>query len=151
MGDRRANCLAGLHLMAEKGAWRLLSVSPLYLTEPVDYLDQDWFVNGAARVETDLEPLALLGEMKETERVLGRDVNGVRFGPRPLDMDILFFGNLVREGPDLEIPHPRLHKRRFVLLPLCDIAPKLVHPILGTAVDRLVAELSPDEQEVRPL
>jgi 2-amino-4-hydroxy-6-hydroxymethyldihydropteridine diphosphokinase len=151
MGDRRANCLGGLDLLVREGVWEILAFSPLYLTEPVDVRDQDWFVNGAARARTELGPGELLARMKDAERRMGRAPGGIQGGPRPLDLDILLYGGELLEAEGLAIPHPRLHKRRFVLCPLCDIAPDLVHPALSRTMAELLKELPPDGQEVRVL
>ncbi len=128
----------------------LVAVSSLYRTEPVDYEDQAWFLNGAACVETNLEPRKFLGFLKKLEQDAGRKNTGPRFGPRVLDMDILFFNDTRLNEAGLEIPHPRLHKRRFVLVPLCDIASRLEHPVLGKTMDTLLAELDDGEKEVIP-
>jgi 2-amino-4-hydroxy-6-hydroxymethyldihydropteridine diphosphokinase len=109
---------------------------------------QGWFLNAVAQGETALRPEALLEACLATERELGR-VRAERNGPRTIDVDILFFGDERRSSPGLVIPHPRLHERRFVLEPLAEIAPDLVHPTLGLTVRELVARC-PDPSVVRP-
>ncbi len=148
MGDRKASCREGLRLLAEDGRCRVTRVSRLYLTEPQDYADQDEFVNGAALVETELAPAELLALLKRIEAAVGRTPGGVRFGPRVLDMDILFYGEMALESPELVLPHPRMDKRRFVLMPLCDIMPDWTHPVSGKSARELLGALGETGQKV---
>ncbi|VEN73059.1 2-amino-4-hydroxy-6-hydroxymethyldihydropteridinepyrophosphokinase [Candidatus Desulfarcum epimagneticum] len=141
IGKRLENCRNGIGAIADSGKSVVTELSRFYQTEPVDYIDQDWFVNAAARIETILEPFDLLAELKSIEKKAGRDGSGPRFGPRVLDMDIVLFDDLVLKSPGLEIPHPRMHKRRFVLKPICDIGKDVIHPIfkrdMGSLLDTL--------------
>ncbi|MGH7151562.1 MAG: 2-amino-4-hydroxy-6-hydroxymethyldihydropteridine diphosphokinase, partial [Planctomycetota bacterium] len=129
-GDREAHLRAGLALLESSGRARVLRVSPFLETEPQGGPPQGPFLNGAACVETDLDPRGLLRLCKAIERAEGR-VPGPRWGPRPLDLDILLFGDLEVREADLEIPHPRLLERAFALGPLAAIAPDALHPLLG--------------------
>jgi len=149
LGDPVANCRYGLDNLNRSCTCRVLEVSPLFRTEPVGFDGQDWFVNGCAAVATDLSAEDFLAELKALERIAGRKPGRPVNGPRELDMDILFFDDLVLESPDLVVPHPRLHKRRFVLVPLCAIAPELAHPVLGKTVTELLTGLE-DDKRVRP-
>lgn len=99
------------------------------------------FMNGVARIETDLAPQRLLAKLQEIEARLGRVRTGIKWEPRTIDLDILFYDGLVMDAPALKIPHPELHKRMFVLRPLCDIAPSLMHPVLNKTVKQLLEEL----------
>jgi 2-amino-4-hydroxy-6-hydroxymethyldihydropteridine diphosphokinase len=137
-GDKRANCQKALHLLSSAG--RVLTVSSFYCTEPVGYRDQETFINAVAAVETELTPEALLTECLRIEERLGR-TRELRWGPRTLDLDILLYGERVVDEPDLTIPHPRLALRRFVLLPLAEIAPQVVHPVLKKTAKHLLHEL----------
>ena len=122
--------------------------SPLYETEPVYFESQDWFLNGVIKVCTDLEPEALFELLKAIEHAMGRQPGGTRFGPRVLDLDILFYDDRIFCEGLLEIPHPSLHERRFVLQPLCDIAPELVHPVIGQTVESLLLGLKDSGKKV---
>ncbi len=134
LGHREANIASALKMLGQE-AW-ILKVSSLYETEPVGYKDQPWFLNCVCSVETDLSPQALLKFVKAIERKLGRRED-IRFGPRLIDIDILFYNSLILDSPDLIIPHPRLVERAFVLLPLREIAPELVHPLLRATIEQL--------------
>lgn len=151
MGDKLACCQQGIAQVAAVPETALLAQSPFYRTAPVDYLDQDWFVNAAIKVATDLAPLELLGQLQEIQRRAGRREDKIRFGPRLLDLDILLYDDLVMDLPDLCLPHPRMHKRHFVLKPLCDIDPKALHPVLGQPVGHLLASLDTTDQDIYPL
>ena len=100
------------------------------------------------KIETDLDAFQLINELKSIERNAGRRADIVRFGPRILDMDILLFDNIVVNSCGLIIPHPRMHKRRFVLEPICDIAPSIVHPVLNKDMQYLLADLDDNEQRI---
>lgn len=146
LGDRAANLEAAI---AELGPEIVLrDRSAVYETEPRYVTGQPRFLNMAVRGETDLGADDLLRHLKELEKSLGR-TGGVRYGPRLIDLDILLYGDAVIETPGLSIPHPRLAERAFVLRPLADIAPRLVHPVTGKTIDRILKEL-PDDGGVIP-
>jgi 2-amino-4-hydroxy-6-hydroxymethyldihydropteridine diphosphokinase len=126
---------------------RVTRVSSLYETEPVEMRDQPWFLNCVVEAETDLRPQQLMDALLEIERGLGRE-RRVPKGPRLIDMDILLFGASVVQAPGLEIPHPRMAERRFVLVPFAEIAPDVQHPTLKKTIVELLAE-TPDRSEVR--
>lgn len=147
VGDRAANIARSIEALKAAGV-RVLRQSSLYVTEPVDFEPQGWFLNCAVEAQTDLMPRQLLRDLRGIERQLGTK-KLVRRGPRAIDMDILFFGSSVVRTPELEIPHPRMGERRFVLVPLAEIAPSLRHPILGMSVTELLGATQ-DRSSVRP-
>ncbi|MBI2330999.1 MAG: 2-amino-4-hydroxy-6-hydroxymethyldihydropteridine diphosphokinase [Chloroflexi bacterium] len=114
--------------------------SPVYETPPWGYVDQPPFLNQVVMVETYMEPENLLAHLKRLETALGREP-GFQNGPRVIDIDILFYDDAVIDSPPLVIPHPRLHHRGFVLVPLNDIAPHLVHPVLGKPISELLLDV----------
>lgn len=114
--------------------------SPVYETPPWGFKDQPAFLNQVVMAETYLEPETLLAHLKRLETVLGREPSFPN-GPRLIDIDILFYDNIMVDSPPLVIPHPRLHQRAFVLAPLNDIAPDLVHPVLGRVVSDLLLDV----------
>jgi 2-amino-4-hydroxy-6-hydroxymethyldihydropteridine diphosphokinase len=137
LGNRLANLKAARDALTPQMS--IKAKSPIYETPPWGYTEQDKFLNQALKVETYLEPLPLLKHLKRLEMALGR-VPSFENGPRLIDLDILFYDDLVMNTPELVIPHPRLHERAFVLVPLKDIAPELVHPELKKTVNELLAE-----------
>lgn len=151
VGDKAANCRGGIRALGDHPQVAVRACSRYYRTAPVDYTDQDWFVNAAVRVATDLPPEALLDWLLAVEKAAGRDRRGVRFGPRILDLDIIFYDRLVLQTPRLTLPHPRMHNRRFVLQPICDMDPLLEHPVLRVPLQALLARITDPRQEVRPL
>lgn len=149
IGDRPANLQAALDALQAGGQMRVEKLSHLYQTTPVGYADQPDFLNMAVEVTTDLEPLALLAFLKEIEAALGRRPS-FRNGPRPIDLDIIFYDNLTLNTPTLQIPHPRLRGRGFVLKPLNDLAPGYLHPVYGLTVAELLSEIDLDKAGVTP-
>ena len=128
---------------------RVTARSGLYRTAPVGYVDQPAFVNAAVLLETELAPLPLLDALLDIERSFGRDrAASLPKGPRTLDLDLLLYGGLVLDDPALTLPHPAMHKRRFVLAPLAEIAPEWRHPVLGETISELLADLLPEAGSV---
>ena len=117
------------------------NASSFYRTEPVGYKEQDWFINLVVRVSSQLRPQELLARCKEMEKNLGRIKSSVPWGPRAMDIDILFYDRLVLESEKLTIPHPELHLRKFVLMPLNEINKDFIHPVLNKSVSWLLEEL----------
>lgn len=152
VGDRVDFCDRAVTLLGLLPHSEVTGVSSLYETEPVHDGAQPgdgWFLNGVVQLITDVTPQSLSSVLREIERSLGRD-DDHRSGPRTMDLDILFYGGRVIDEPGLRIPHPRLHHRRFVLAPLCELDPLLVHPVLQRTAKQLLADLT-DRSEVRLL
>jgi len=136
LDDRWANLREALRLLASEPGLRLLRCSQVYETEPWGVTEQPRFLNCVAQVASTLGPESLLARCQAVEQEVGR-VPGPRWGPRLIDVDILLYGAQVVELPHLEIPHPRLHLRAFALIPLAELAPSVVHPVLGRNIGEL--------------
>ena len=141
LGDPEQAIREALDLIEARGLGDVVRASSLYRTEPVGYKDQPWFMNVAAQIETRTEPLDFLFGLREIERELGRPEDRPPDGPRIIDLDILLWGDSVISNNDLEIPHPRMHQRRFVLEPLVEISPHTVHPVSGLTMEDLLQSL----------
>lgn len=141
LGDRLATLREAVARIGDLGT--IVAISRLYDTEPVGYADQPRYLNGALLLDTDLEPEALLDGLQQIEHDLGR-VRTFPNAPRTLDLDLLFYGDRVIKTSRLTVPHPRLHERAFVLTPLAEIAPDIIHPILKQSVRELLASLPGD-------
>ena len=136
LDDREANLGKALDLLSAESGLRLLRCSRIYETEPWGLADQPRFLNSVVEVATTLAPERLLEVCKDVEQEMGRQP-GIRWGPRLIDVDILLYGNQVVQLPHLEIPHPRLHLRAFALVPLAELEPDAVHPVLGKTIREL--------------
>ncbi len=145
LGNRAKNMAAAVRLLRKNGV-EVLRASSVYETEPVDNLNQPWFLNQVLEVRSSLDPHALLGLAQSIEARMKR-VRTVARGPRTIDIDILLAGDLVIDTPELVIPHPRLARRNFVLVPLAEIASEIRHPFLGKTIRDLALE-SPDASRV---
>jgi 2-amino-4-hydroxy-6-hydroxymethyldihydropteridine diphosphokinase len=148
IGDREANLREALRRI-DGSAIQITKVSSTYETEPVDYLDQPWFLNAIAEAHTTLPPEQLLAALRRIESQMGSKKPFAK-GPRLIDLDILLYGNETIDQPDLQIPHPRMLQRNFVLAPLAEIAPTLRHPTWPAPVSQLLAN-SPDKSAIRRL
>jgi len=145
IGDRAGQIERALQLLSS-GDLTVVSTSGLYETAPRDYTDQPWFLNKVAEIQTSLSPLELLQRAAGVENQLGRQ-RMIDKGPRTVDIDVLLFGELVINTPDLTLPHPRMHERRFVLEPLVEIAPDARHPVLNRTMREMLADVQ--DQVVR--
>lgn len=148
IGDRAAQLRTACDRITALPGTELLRVSPLYETDPWGYLEQDAFLNAVAEVRTSLPPFELFHSVKDIERAMGR-MPADRNHPRIIDIDVLLHDTLILDDPALRIPHPGIPERRFVLQPLCDLAPDLEHPVLRVAMRELLARCS-DSGVVRP-
>lgn len=148
IGDREAMLQSAVDRLQAPDL-RIRRISLVYETEPMDYKDQRAFLNLVVEAETDLFPMLLLARLQKLEIQLGRKRTGPPKGPRTIDIDILLYGRFTVRSARLEIPHPRMHERRFVLAPLFDLAPDLRHPTLGRSIRDLLANI--EGQKIRRL
>jgi 2-amino-4-hydroxy-6-hydroxymethyldihydropteridine diphosphokinase len=150
LGDKQANCRKALQLIAEIPDCEISGRSGWYLTMPVGVKGQDWYVNGVIRLLVNLTAPHLLERLEAIEGTMGR-VRKERWEARVIDLDILLFGQEIIHESGLTIPHPRMHLRRFVLMPLFELAPDLQHPLLGMSMAELLKGVPEDGQVVLPL
>ncbi len=149
LGDRVCNCVAAVRELSS--VCRIEALSSLYETDPVGVKgEQPPYVNAVLKVASGLDPYALLEALQSIERRLGRLRSEERWAPRTIDLDLLLYDTLVVDSPSLTLPHPRMHARRFVLVPLCEIEPTLIHPVLSRPVRDMLDGLR-DDHAVRLL
>ncbi|HXP68777.1 MAG TPA: 2-amino-4-hydroxy-6-hydroxymethyldihydropteridine diphosphokinase [Candidatus Dormibacteraeota bacterium] len=146
MGDRAENIARAIAALRQRGV-RVTQESSLYETEPLEIRDQPWFLNCAIAAETEFSPERLMEVLLEIEREMGRERLVLR-GPRLIDMDILLYGSDIVRGSGLEIPHPRMAERKFVLVPLAEIAEEVNHPVAMMTIAEMLAATA-DRSEVR--
>jgi 2-amino-4-hydroxy-6-hydroxymethyldihydropteridine diphosphokinase len=144
LGDKVYQCETAISDILRADQNELLAKSSLFKTKPIGYTSQDWFVNSVIKIETDLKPLDLLRLLKDIESRLGREKT-FRWGPRVIDLDILLFDEEEIEMEGLQIPHPRLQERQFVLIPLAEIDRSLIHPVLKKSIGELLENLTEDQ------
>ena len=148
IGDRLKHIQNAIHALSKTEGITLQEISSIYKTDPIGYEAQAEFLNGVAAIQTSLSPLSLLQTLKDIETVIGRQ-HRLRWGPREIDLDILIYGNLCVQTEKLVIPHPEMHLRRFVLVPLAEIAPNFVHPVLQETIQTLCNRLEDDKSVVK--
>lgn len=147
LGDRRKNCSEAVKRLKEIRGCEFLGCSRWYLTSPVGVRDQDWFVNGVARLDAEISARELLSRLRSIETDMGR-VRNEKWGPRVIDLDLLLYGEDIIRESDLEVPHPQMHLRRFVLVPLAELDPDVIHPILANTASQMLSGLKGEEQQV---
>ena len=135
IGDRVSYLQQANNLLKDVENTTVLASSSIYETEPVGYKDQEWFANAVLKIETNLSPQALLNECMRIEKQLGRNrASEKRWGPRTIDLDILFYDDKIISEESLQIPHPRMHKRAYALVPLLELDPDFIHPVIKKSV-----------------
>lgn len=152
IGDTVKNCQMALDLIERREDIKTIKISSFYRTEPWGDIEQKWFVNCVARIETSSSPVQLFKRLQKIEYDLGRKrspYDSAKGCPRVIDIDILFFNNMVIEKDDLVIPHSLLHKRAFVLIPFMEIEPLFIHPVLNKTINQLRLELKDEKQVIR--
>ena len=149
IGDRFAYINQALRWLLEADEVSLIQISSLYETEPVGNEEQDWFLNGVIAIETHLLPHPLLGLLRKIEKRIGR-AQRTRWGPREIDLDLLIYEGCCINTLDLVLPHPEMHRRRFVLVPFAEIAPDVVHPLFQNTTRTLLSDLA-DQKVARLL
>jgi 2-amino-4-hydroxy-6-hydroxymethyldihydropteridine diphosphokinase len=146
LGDRKANALEAVERVSKLPQTRVMRASSLYESEPLGDA-KTWFVNSVIEIETEFPPEQLLRKLKAIEEAMGRKrVKGKRWGSRIIDLDILLCDQEMVDKRSLKVPHPEMHKRRFVLLPLAELAPQVVHPQLKQTVSALLAHVKDDKR-----
>ena len=146
VGDRAKNLRTAIDELPHAGV-AVKKVSSFYETEPVDLREQPWFLNCVVEAETHFDAMTLLQALREIETKMGSK-RMVAKGPRLMDMDILLYGRDTIDRPELQVPHPRMHLRRFVLVPLAEIAPEVIHPAMNLTIRQLL-DRTPDRSAVR--
>jgi 2-amino-4-hydroxy-6-hydroxymethyldihydropteridine diphosphokinase len=147
LGEKKKNLDNAISFLENIKEINVIKVSSFYKTEPQNFKDQNWFVNAALKIKTDLEPEDLLFAIKAVEKKLDKDGKPFRFGPRIIDLDIIYYDDLIFKTDNLEIPHPRMHERCFVLIPVCDIGAQEIHPVLNLRSDKLLNNLEKTETQ----
>ena len=142
--DKVEHCRKAVSSLLALDHHQRLAQSSFYKTRPLGYGEQDWFVNGVIQIETEWDPFRLLRSLKEVESRLGRKPT-FRWGPRVVDLDLLFFGQERIATEELEVPHPRLHERHFVLVPLAEIDPHFIHPVFQKEIRDLLLSIREDQ------
>ena len=145
LGKKKENYLEALARIAKIPDTRIIKESSLYESEPLGE-SKEWYVNGVIKIETELKPDLLLKKCRNIERAMGRKKVRKRWGARIIDLDILLFDTLILEKRSLKIPHPEMHKRKFVLIPLSEIAPQVIHPVLGATISELLVSVKNDKR-----
>jgi 2-amino-4-hydroxy-6-hydroxymethyldihydropteridine diphosphokinase len=147
LGDRRKNCVEAVERLKELRGCEFIGCSRWYLTSPVGVKDQNWFVNGVACLNAETSARELLGRLLSIEAGMGR-VRTEKWGPRVIDLDLLLHGTDIVSESDLKIPHPYLHLRRFVLAPLAEVDPDVIHPVLAKTASQMLHDLKGEDQQV---
>jgi 2-amino-4-hydroxy-6-hydroxymethyldihydropteridine diphosphokinase len=150
LGKPLENCLKAIQIMDDMQGCRLVGRSEFYRTEPVGVEGQEWYLNGVVSLETERAPAHLLQGLMAIETEMGR-VRKEKWEARVIDLDLLLYGDLVIDEPGLKVPHPRMHERKFVLIPIVDLSPNLLHPVFGRRMIDLLKDCAEEGQQVLPV
>jgi len=151
LGNPEGNCLEAVDRIGRIPGCEFIKVSQLYRTEPVGVDGQDWYVNSVAAISIGMSPQGLMERLLAIEEDMGRVREGGRWLARVIDLDILLFGREIIHEENLTVPHPLMHTRRFVMIPMADLAPDLYHPSLGKSMAELLRDIPEDDQIVKPM
>lgn len=151
LGDPENNCLEAVDRIGRIPSCKVTRVSRMYRTEPVGVNGQEWYLNCVAEISSGISAKRLMERLLAIEKDMGRVREGGRWQARIIDLDILMFGMELIHEDNLTVPHPLMHRRRFVIVPMVDLAPDLIHPSLGKSMSELLQEIPGDGQEVKPL
>lgn len=146
-GDKKKNLEKAILLLKDHDKMDVMAVSCFYQTQPQNFTDQDWFVNAALKISTEFDPADLMAELKNLETCLDKTGKVFRFGPRVIDLDIIYYDDMTLKTDMLEIPHPRMHERCFVLIPMCDIAGSKIHPVFKKTPAQLLKNIEKQEAQ----
>ncbi len=149
LGDPYENCIKAVEIIREQPFCEIKALSPFYRTQPVGIEGDNWFINVVLSVNTSLSPAELIDMLLEIEKQMGRTRSEIRWESRIIDLDVLLIGNEIINDKNLTVPHPRMHTRRFVMAPMTDIAPDLVHPVQGKSMAEILSEIPSVEQEIK--
>jgi 2-amino-4-hydroxy-6-hydroxymethyldihydropteridine diphosphokinase len=150
IGDSQRNCHEAVERIGASDGCRVISVSSLYLTEPLGVEAQEWYINGVVSISTAMPARDLLKSLLQIEADMGR-VRTVKWGPRVIDLDILLLGQDIVDETAVKIPHPMMHLRKFVMAPMADLAPEVVHPVLRKTMTELFMEIADGGEIIKKL
>jgi len=145
LGKKRENYLEALERIAKLPKTRIIKESSVYESQPHGD-SKEWYINGVIEIETEMKPELLLTKFKNIERAMGRKKVRKRWGARIMDLDILLYDSLIMNKKNLKIPHPEMHQRKFVLIPLSELGPQMIHPVLGSSISELLVGVKDDKR-----
>jgi 2-amino-4-hydroxy-6-hydroxymethyldihydropteridine diphosphokinase len=149
LGDPYENCIKAIERIKKDPFSGIKAISPFYRTQPVGVEGQGWFINAVLCINTGLSSTEIIHMLLDVEKKIGRTRSGVRWESRVIDLDVLLIGNEIINDKNLIVPHPRMHTRRFVMAPMVDIAPDLIHPVLKKSMREILNEIPETDQDIR--
>jgi 2-amino-4-hydroxy-6-hydroxymethyldihydropteridine diphosphokinase len=145
LGNKRENYLEALERIAKLPKTRIIKESSVYESQPHGD-SKEWYINGVIEIETEIKPEPLLTKFKNIERAMGRKKVRKKWGARIIDLDILLYDSLIMNKKNLKIPHPEMHQRKFVLIPLSELGPQMIHPVIGSSISELLVSVKDDKR-----